>query len=338
VGLNFNNSTGTITGTPLVTLAAPTNTFSVKAYNSGGEGQAVSFTLTIVEPAPEIAYNISATESSPLTFTVNSSIGSLVPSLARNHISAWSDNNTLPDGLTLNNSNGQITGVPDERTPAQLVTITASSTVSGLNDTFSFWVKVEDFEPVFSYPQGTYNLEKDVEITDIEPAPANNSVVTGYALTGNLPPGLEFDSATGIISGTPSSVTGDITVSVVASNADASSNAVSIKFNVGLTVPAGASAVPLATGSSGYEMKLLNNPDNATEDFIYVRKVSGSASGHLAYTENNIDYIAYGSSTVVAFANGDFHKFVVDKNQDYSGLAVVEADGDFLAKFDRVNG
>ncbi|OHD99219.1 MAG: hypothetical protein A3K14_08755 [Sulfurimonas sp. RIFCSPLOWO2_12_FULL_36_74] len=80
--------------------------------------------------------------------------------------------------------------------------------------------------------------------------PTNGDAITSYSLTGTLPTGLNFNSATGILSGTPMAVTASTTLSVVATDNDGDSNSDSFTITV--------SAAP-ADSTGGRDFSLRKN-------------------------------------------------------------------------------
>lgn len=80
-----------------------------------------------------------------------------------------------------------------------------------------------------AYPQRVFTLT--IGETLETQIPTVTGTVTQYSLTGTLPSGLSFDSATGAISGTPSELTADSPVEVTASNS-VGTDTISLIFRV----------------------------------------------------------------------------------------------------------
>lgn len=131
----------------------------------------------------------------------------------------WSaSEGTLPDGLTLNTSTGVVTGTPTSETSPTTVEIkiTDENGVSGTQThTYEFAP-----EPTLSPASTTVTGQAGETITP------TSVTLTGYtepyswsASSGSLPAGLDLDTSTGIISGTPVSETqASITLSLVDAN------------------------------------------------------------------------------------------------------------------------
>ena len=97
---------------------------------------------------------------------------------------------------------------------------------------------------IASYLDNPAIYSKDATITPNTPVAQGSP--TSYALTGTLPDGLSFDTTTGIISGTPTALTAEMTVQVVATNANGDSS----PFDVTITVTDLTPPVISITGSS----------------------------------------------------------------------------------------
>ena len=114
-GLSFNSNTGEISGVP--TTASSSTTYSVTARNDGGSASG----LISIEVIPEF-FSFPQTTliiGQGLSFT-------LTPTLQRSAVvSVFSG--SLPAGLTLNPSNGVISGTPTQKQSSQSVTINAQS-------------------------------------------------------------------------------------------------------------------------------------------------------------------------------------------------------------------
>jgi hypothetical protein len=103
-GLILNPTTGTISGTPSLALAA--TTFTVTGSNSGGSTTAtISITVTD-EPPTSLEY------STPIVLFKGVIITPLTPSNSGGAITDYTINPSLPAGLTLNTTTGAITGRP----------------------------------------------------------------------------------------------------------------------------------------------------------------------------------------------------------------------------------
>ena len=241
-GLNLNSATGHITGTP---TAAGTFTITLSAINAGGSGTA-TLTLTIVPPAPVIssAATASGTVGSPFTYQVT----------ANNNPTNYSATG-LPAGLNLNSAIGQISGTPTE---AGTFTITLSAINAGGSGTATLTLTIVPPAPVVTSAataSGTVGSSFTYQIT------ANNNPAS-YSATG-LPAGLNLNSVTGQITGTPTEA-GTFTITLSAKNAGGTGTA-----TLTLTIVPPAPVISSAATASGtvgssftYQIIANNNPAN----------------------------------------------------------------------------
>ncbi len=243
-GLTVNNATGLISGTP---TAAGTSTVTLSATNSGGTGTAtLTLTIALVVPAPVItsATTASGTVGSAFSYQITATNSPISYGAAG-----------LPAGLTVNTATGLISGTP---TAAGTSTVTLSATNSGGtgNATLTLTVAVPPAPVITSATtaNGTVGSAFSYQIT------ATNSP-TSYGATG-LPAGLTVNTATGLISGTPTAA-GTSTVTVSATNSGGTGNA-----TLTLTVAAPpAPVITSATTASGavgsafsYQIAATNSP------------------------------------------------------------------------------
>ncbi len=202
-GLTLNPLTGAVTGTPLASGA-----FSIEVKDANNQVAATTCPYTIVAP-PSLA--CSATSSGEQGVPFNIPAMSVTGGVAPLTFSVASG--TLPPGLTLNPSNGAITGTP---------------TGSGY-----FTIKVTDANNQVALGNCPFTIQPPPSLACSAPTTASevgvpfNSpgmTVTGGVgsmtfsiATGSLPAGLILNTATGAITGTPQSA-GSFTLKVTDSN------------------------------------------------------------------------------------------------------------------------
>lgn len=220
-GLSFNATTGIITGTPTALLAS--TAFTIHATNAGGTGT-TTLTLIINQGIPNFTYF-------PFTvvFTIGYNIGTLSPINTGGIPASWSVSPPLPAGLSLDTATGIISGTPSA------VTGSADYVVTGTNPTgsasFAITIAVDAAIPVISYtpPSNSYVINKAVTAW----APTNGGgIITSFSITPGLPTGLSMSTTTGIITGTPTVLSGLTIYTITASNTGgAASTQVSISVS-----------------------------------------------------------------------------------------------------------
>jgi hypothetical protein len=225
-GLSLNASTGAINGIP---LTAGNNTVAVTVTDNGTSAQHSSLVrtarITFVRPqiaGPSSGPSQTATASFPLNIAaqLNISTSTLPNGTAGTPYTAtlaatggtgsltWSATG-LPTGLTLNPSTGVISGtvlapgtsglfisVRDSGSPQQTATANLSLTIAGPTLTITST----------SLPNGEVNHAYLVTLT----AAGGTGAYSWSVVQGRLPSGLNLNSATGQITGTPTTATGSI--------------------------------------------------------------------------------------------------------------------------------
>ena len=136
-GLTFDTASGEITGTPLD--VTPTSvTVTITATNSA-DSSVTTVEIFVQDEAPSITY-----PGSPFTFTKNTALSGVTPVNTGGVIDTWVMTGTLPNGLTFNNLNGEITGTPLDVTPTSVtVTITATNSADSSVTTVEIFVQDE---------------------------------------------------------------------------------------------------------------------------------------------------------------------------------------------------
>ena len=211
-GISLNSSTGALSGTPdaIYTSASVT----IRAANTGGY-QDITLTLEVNDIIPAgISY------ASPYTWTKDTSIVNETPSgnTGGAVISYSLQSGSLPTGISLNASTGELSGTPSVIFGTTSVTIRAANT-GGYQD-ISFNITVNDAAPAsLSYAGSPYTWSKDTSIVNETPSGNTGGTVTSYTLqSGSLPSGMSLNSSTGEISGTPTASYASASITVRASN------------------------------------------------------------------------------------------------------------------------
>ncbi len=221
-GLVFDPATGQISGT--ATSLSGAQIFTITATNSGGTTTA-TLTLNVVDAAPVIAY-VPSTD----VFTRGKPIQQLVPVSTGGTVTSWSIAGTLPAGLAFDSATGVISGTPTVLQAAASYTVTASNT--GGSATAALQLSVTDPPPVIAYNPTTQTFTRGVDIGRIIPTNTGGPAIS-WQISSPLPPGLAFNTATGVITGTPTTPTPKTgSYDVSASNSGGTSNTVTLTYGV----------------------------------------------------------------------------------------------------------
>jgi uncharacterized repeat protein (TIGR01451 family) len=201
-GIRLNSAPGVVSGTP---TAAGTSSFTIKVTDAGSQTATQATTLTIVSgpglsfPAPP-----SGEVGAAYSYTLTASGGTSPYS--------WSvSSGSLPAGITLNSATGVLSGTP--------TAVGTSSFTIKVTDAGSQTATQATTLTIVSGPALSFPTPPDGEIGA---AYSDTLTVTGGAApyawsvsAGSLPAGITLDSATGVLSGTPTAVgTSSFTIKV----------------------------------------------------------------------------------------------------------------------------
>ena len=215
-GLSLDTSTGEISGTP--TAVTSSATYTVTASNTGGSDTA---TLTIV--VNDVAPSSVSYSPNSFTLTKGTAMTAVTPSSSGGTVTSWSVSPSLPAGLSLDTSTGEISGTPTAVTSSATYTITASNT--GGSDTATVTIVVNDVAPSsITYSPNSFTLTKGTAMTAVTPS-TSGGTVTSWSVSPSLPAGLSLDTSTGEISGTPTAITSSASYTITASNTGGSDTA-----------------------------------------------------------------------------------------------------------------
>ena len=210
-GLSLNSATGVLSGTPTAAAAA---TFTVRASN-GVAPDALTPSTTITIGTVQVAPVFTA-DSPPSTGTVGTPTATPTPPRVP-RAGIRGGQRGLPAGLSLNSATGVLSGTPTAAAAATF-TVRASNGVApdALTPSTTITIGTVQVAPVFTAdsPPSTGTVGTPYSYTYAAtgtPAPA-------FAVaSGGLPAGLSLNSATGVLSGTPTAAAA-ATFTVRASN------------------------------------------------------------------------------------------------------------------------
>jgi len=248
-GLNFDQSTGEISGTP-TTVSSQTN-YTVTATNTGGSDTTI-ISILINDAAPVIDYSPNS-----YILTVGTQMPNANPTSGGGAVVSWSITPSLPAGLNFDTSNGQITGTPTAIITATNFTVTATN--AGGADTAFVNITVNDIAPSqLDYTPNSLALSKGSLMQTVAPTYIGGTVTT-WTVTPGLPAGLSLSASTGAISGTPTAITPSTAYTITASNTGGSASTI-VTIEVNEAVP----VIGYGTTTLTTQINLQINPIIAT--------------------------------------------------------------------------
>ena len=193
VGLTC-SSTGLISGTPSVAEQRS----STLLISNGATCSAASLSLTVVGPPQPVILGANSAQG-----IVDFSFSYQIVATATPAITSYGASN-LPAGLSVNTSTGLISGTPTTATASTTVVVSATNSGGTTNANVNFVILAMP-PPVYSGVSSvtlTKNVSGSFQITSSNPAPYQP---TSFSASG-LPSGMTINSSTGLISGTPTTV------------------------------------------------------------------------------------------------------------------------------------
>ncbi len=205
-GLSIDASSGSITGTP---ESAGFYDILVSARNASGWGQPRLLILDVIPglQAPVLTSAPWAKGEVGKVFAYQIT--------ANNEPTGYAISGDLPEGLTLDESTGSITGTPTKAGFSEVILSASNASGNGNGMVFIFAIRPSQEMPVVTSSGTAFAKVGEPFVYQIK-ASANP---TGYSAE-NLPDGISLNTTTGFISGTPTAPTREpIVVVITATNA-----------------------------------------------------------------------------------------------------------------------
>jgi len=216
-GLALSSASGVITGTPTAVTASAA--YVVTASNATGSGT-TTLTLAVVEVAPA---NLTYTRTTA-AYPRGTAIAANSPSFSGGAPTGYVVSPALPAGLAMDPVTGVISGTPTTLAAPASYVVTGSNPAGSAQATLT--LSVVDVAPSgLTYTVTTAYYAVGTAIAANVPSTSGGGPVASYAVSPSLPPGLALNTATGVISGTPTATTAKATYTVTASNAGGSTTA-----------------------------------------------------------------------------------------------------------------
>ena len=215
-GLTLSATSGQVTGTP--TVVAPVATFTIVGSNGLGTATCL-LSITVNDAAPaSLVY-----PNPVLALRRGTAVSAQIPTTTGGTPATYTVAPALPAGLVLNATTGVLTGTPTAVSGTANFTITAANATG--NTSCQIAIGVVDVAPLnLAYPNSTLTLYRAVPLAAQTPTNTGGPITT-YGVAPALPAGLTLSAATGVLSGTPTTLQGATTHVVTGTNSGGTATA-----------------------------------------------------------------------------------------------------------------
>ncbi len=285
-GLTFDTSTGLLSGTP--TSVSSNTTYTITGTNAAGSATA-TFDLAVIlgEPSFTISSNSESRTANTLAtgFTVTPTGGA---------VASYSISPSAPTGMSFNTSTGAFTGTPTTVAGPTVYTVTATNATGSFTRTFTFTVVVA--APAFTLSSNSESRATGSSLAGYTIS-STGGAVGSYSISPSAPAGLAFDTSTGLLSGSPTSVASATTYTITATNTSGTATA-TFELTVTLGAPVFTLSATSETRSAG--TTLSGYTISSTGGTIASYAISPSAPTGLAFSTST--GLLSGTPTVAASA------------------------------------
>ena len=198
-------------------------TYTHSFFNNGiyiylypGGSTLTTLTISVGDHPPA---DLSYSDPTPI-YVIDSEIDENILSATGGVITGLVIDPELPEGLEFDTTTGSITGSASELQDIANFTVTATN--SGGSATFTLLLTVIDNPPLLlSYSDPSPIYEKDSEIIENTPTNTGGDIVS-YTISPDLPAGVNMDTITGVISGTPTELLAELEYTITGINSGGS--------------------------------------------------------------------------------------------------------------------
>jgi hypothetical protein len=242
-GMTLNTSTGVISGNP---SSQGTFNITIIGTNSSGDSNPATLSIVVAPPAtnpPVLSWEIGA--QGAYEVEVGNTLTTQAPSNSNTTDAAvFAVSPALPTGLSINSSTGVISGSPDE--PISVTTFTITATNGAGSSTVTLSILVTLAAPNIS-PNSSLTFYVGSPVSQAAPSNTGGRL-SGWTISPALANGLSFNSSTGLISGTPLSVSDAVNHTLSALNATGTS---SITLTIRVLAATTSGTTPATTPAPG---------------------------------------------------------------------------------------
>ncbi|MBU5272524.1 putative Ig domain-containing protein [Staphylococcus caprae] len=219
-GVSFDSETNTISGTPTKVGSYP---ITVTTTDASGNKIETTFTIEVVDKtAPTV------TSIKDQTKEVNTPIDSITIDASDNSGQVVTNKvSGLPEGVSFDSETNTISGTPTKVGSYPITVTTTDASGNKIETTFTIEVVDKTAPMVTSIKDQTKEVNTSIDPIKIEAKDNSGQAVTNKV--SGLPEGVNFDSETNTISGTPTKVG---SYPIVVTTTDASGNKTETKFTI----------------------------------------------------------------------------------------------------------
>ena len=231
-----------------------TYTFTVTATTADGTSPVSASSLPVTTPA--YVAPVAAATTAPLaapaftlsaaaeTKTVNTAITGYTISSTGGTIASYAISPAAPTGLTFNATTGLLSGTPTSTQSATAYTITATNATGSATRTFTLTVAAALATPAFTLSSSSETRTVNTAATGFTIS-STGGAIASFAISAT-PAGMSFNTSTGALTGTPTTVAGATAYTITATNATGSATRTFtltviavVVYTVGQTGPGG---------------------------------------------------------------------------------------------------